>query len=177
MKRILLFAAIIWVYACQVSFAQYPGDFSFTEVPDPLSGTNTTYPLNEMGVPAIGDSFVDLHFGTILTRTTVINGYRGRHEYSRFDPFNKEQSMIILDPEELWNIYRTQSLPYNQPGNLVRAVHLEEPRWDPNDPNLIWGLDGFSIKSVDVSTGQTTMIKDFSQDAIMGPIITQENVY
>jgi len=85
--------------------------------------------------------------------------------------------MIILDPEELWNIYSTHSLPYNHPSNLVTHIDLEEPRWDPDDPNLIWGLDEFSIETVNVSTGQTTVIKDFSVDPIMGPIIAHENVY
>lgn len=101
MKRVLLFAAIVIASAYQVSFAQeYPGDFSFVKVPDPLSGINPTYSLIQMDHPAIGNSFFDLRFGTILSRTTETNGFRGRHEYARFDPFNTDQSKIFLDPEE-----------------------------------------------------------------------------
>ena len=130
-----------------------------------------------MAIPDIGEQFFDLHFATLLTRATETDGIHGIHEYSRFDPFNTDQSMIILDPEESWNIYSTLSLPYNQPSNLVAHIDLEEPRWGPEDPNLIWGVDEFSIKTVNLSTGQTTVIKDFSRDPIMEPIIAHENVY
>lgn len=178
MTRIFLFAAIILVSACQETFAQeYPDTFAFVEVLDPLSGINPTYPLIEMETPAVGDFFFDLHFGTVLVRTTETDGIRGRHEYSRFDPFNKDQSMIILDPVAWWNVYSTQSFPYNQVGNFIITLDIDEPRWDPNDPNLIWGLGEFSIETVNVSTGQTTVIKDFSVDPVTGPIIAQENIY
>jgi hypothetical protein len=178
MKKSLFFASLLLLLLFSTSVPQESSnDFSFIEVPDPLSGTNPTYPLEEMENPSIGNSFNDLRFGTSLIRATEIDGYRGRHEYSRFDPFNADQSMIILDPEELWNVYSTESFPYNQTSNLVMTVHLEEPRWDPDDSNLIWGLDEFSIRAANVLTHQTTIIKDFTQDAIIGPIITQENVF
>ncbi len=177
MKNILLCTLTILLLINHIGFAQYPTSFSFTEVPDLLSGTNPTYPLINMNVPVVGNSFFDLRFGTNLVRVTKTNGIRGRHEYSRFDPFNVDHSMIILDPEELWNVYRTQSFPYNQATNLVMTIHLEEPRWDPNNPNLIWGLDEFSIKTVHVLTKQETVVKDFSQDPIIGPIIAQEHVF
>jgi hypothetical protein len=155
----------------------YPDNFSFIEVPDPLSDTNPTYPLSAIEMPAIGESFFDLRFGTILTRTTEIGGISGRHEYARFDPFNKDQSMIILDPDE-WKVYSIQSYPFNQVSNLVMTLDdIEEPRWSPYDVNVILGVYEFSVKTVDVSTGETTIIKDFSTDSIMGPIIAREPVY
>jgi hypothetical protein len=177
MNKILFCTLMILLCVNHIGFPQYPESFSFIQVPDLLSGTNPTHPLINLNVPAVGNSFFDLSFGTNLIRTTTTNGIRGRHEYSRFDPFNVDQSMIILDPEELWNVYRTQSHPYNQSSNLVMAVHLEEPRWDPNDPNLIWGFDEFSIKTVDVSTKQETVVKDFTQDPVLGPIIAQNHVF
>lgn len=154
---------------------QYPDTFSFIEVPDPLSGTNPTYPLIPKDVPVIGESFYDLRFGTILTRVTQIDGTNGRHEYSRFDPFNVDQSMIVMTLEGDWMVYSTQKMPYNQNGNLVTTlIDLEDPRWDSNDPDLIWGLQDFRILTVNVKTGQTTTIKDFSLDPTIGPIITAE---
>jgi hypothetical protein len=90
---------------------KYPDTFSFIEVPDPLSSTNPTYPLIGMAIPDIGDTFFNLCFGTLLTRATATDGIHGIHEYSRFDPFNKGQSMIILDPEELWNNLSTSKKP------------------------------------------------------------------
>ena len=149
--------------------------YTFKEVPEPLSGDNPTYPLVTKDVPVIGKSFKDPHFGTTLTRVTQTDGTNGRHEYSRFDPFNKEQSMIILTLEGDWRVYSTQTMPYNQSSNLVTTlVDLEDPRWDPNSPDLIWGLRDFGIVTVNVKTSQTTTIKDFSEDSNLGPIIEAE---
>jgi len=150
---------------------------AFVQVPNPLSGVNPTHPLIPRPLPAVGEPFRDSRFQTHQVRATTTDGIRGRHEYSRHDPFNSSQSMILLDPVELWSVYRTNSYPYNQPSNLVRVVHLEEPRWDPVDPNLIWGVQDFSVRRIDVSTGQTTVIKDFALDPTMGPIISANPVY
>ncbi len=175
MKRlILILNGILLLLTYSSAFGLvYPGGFTLIEVPNPLSGDNPTYPVIPRSAPAPGDSFFDLRFGTILTRVTQIDGQAlGRHEYSRFDPFNKNQSMIVLLPEAEWRIYRTQSTPYNQAGNLVRILAgMEEPRWDPDDPNLIWCLSGFRIMTVNVLTGQEVTIKDFANDSTIGPII------
>jgi len=149
----------------------YPPGFTFVEVPDPLSGVNPTYPLVLRAVPAVGACFTDLRFGTLITRVTQTDGILGRHEYARFDPFNADKSMVLLlgDP---WNVYRAGSLPYNRPDNLIMPLNLAEPRWDAVNPNVIWGVDAYSIETVDVSTGQTAVVKDFSQDATIAPLLT-----
>ena len=153
---------------------EYPSGFTFIEVPDPLSGDNPTYPLISRSVPAIGEPFFDSRFGTILTRVTQVDELGARHEYSRFDPFNKDQSMIILLPEYDWRVYRTQTFPYNQEANLVTVLHhIAEPRWDPNDPNLVWGLQDFQLLTVNV-LGGTTIIKDFANDPTIKPILQSE---
>jgi len=157
--------------------AQYPDTFAFVEVTDPLSGINPTYPLIPRPLPAVGDTFWDNRFNTMQVRATATNGIQGRHEYSRFDPFNSAKSMIILDPGGPWGVYRTQSYPYNQPSNLVRTVSLSEPRWDPADSSLIWGVQGFTIRTVNVVTGQETVVKDFENDPVMGPVINTSPVY
>ena len=153
---------------------EYPSGFTFMEVPDPLSGDNPTYPLISRSGPAIGEPFFDSRFGTILTRVTQIDEFGARHEYSRLDPFNKDQSMIILLPEYDWRVYRTQTFPYNQEANLVTVLHdIAEPRWDPNDPHLVWGLQGFQLLTVNV-LGGTTIIKDFANDPTIKPILQSE---
>jgi hypothetical protein len=143
----------------------------FVEVPDPLSGDNPTYKLPARAVPAPGESVADVPFGT--TQTRVTQTARLRHEYSRHDPFNRDQSLILLfhvsDGE--WRIYRTQSVPYDQPANLVRTTELEEPRWDPNDANLLWGVQEFRILTLNVQTGDSATVKDFAVDATIAPIL------
>jgi hypothetical protein len=177
MKRSFNLTVIFITFGALLAHAQYPTDFTFIKVPDPLSGTNQPYFLVNNALPNLGESFFDLRFGTMITRTTNANYIHGRHEYSRFDPFNKDKSMIILDPDALWNIYSTKTFPYNQSSNLIMTINLEEPRWDRNDKNLIWGTDEFTIKLVNASTGQVTVIKDFSQDPVISPLISQGNVY
>jgi len=152
----------------------YPPGYAFAKVPDPLSGDNPKYSLLPLARPDPGQSFYDLRFGTVLTRATQTPGVR--HEYSRFDPFNCNRSKILLmglSGERL--VYRTQTLPYDQPANLVRTITtLEETRWDRGNPDLIWGLRDFTIVTLDVETNLETVVKDFSQDATIGPILQAE---
>lgn len=154
----------------------YPSGFALLEVSNPLSGDNPTYPLVPRAVPAVGESFYDARFGTVLTRVTETEGINGRHEYSRFDPFNHDQSMILLDPNT-WTVYRTSTLPYNQESNRVAQLNLSEPRWDPVDPDLIWGINEFSIYTYRFSTAQQTQIEDFRTDPTIGPIIARAHLY
>ena len=75
-------------------------------------------------------------------------------------------------------VYSTTSLPYNQTGNFIRNItELEEPRWDPVNPNILWGQYEFLIETLNVVTGEVTVIKDFSQDLVVGPLISSESVY
>ena len=146
---------------------------SLVEVPNPLSANNTVYQLVAMDEPQMGVPFKDYHFNTDLVRVTQ----RGkiRHEYSRFDPFNKDQTMIMLRNIDSGDyiVYRTDSMPYEQ--NQVRTItNLEEPRWDPQNTKLLWGVRDFSIITLDTQTGTEIVIKDFSADAIIGPIIAAD---
>jgi len=169
---------VIIFFSAHLSLAlEYPSGFRFIEVPDPLSGNNPTYPLVTRSVPSVGESFYDDQFGTVLTRVTEIDNISGRHEYSRFDPFNVNHSRIILlfESDYDWKVYRTETMPYNQGSNVVRTLlGIQEPRWDPADPDILWYLQDFSIYTVNVETGQITTIKDFSSDATIGPIISSE---
>lgn len=149
-----------------------PSSTNWVEVPNPLSGDNPAYPLGSAAVPAAGQSVTDDTFNTTVTRVVQTQGLR--HEYSRFDPFNHDQSMVVLNPvaEGEWPVYRTQSVPYDQQGNLVTTLTFAEPRWDPSDNTVVWGLQDFSIVTMDVVSGQSTTVKDFSQDPTIGPILT-----
>lgn len=142
------------------------------EVPNPTSGDNPTYKLESAAVPTPGQSVTDNRFGT--TQTRIVQTERIRQEYSRHDPFNKDQSMILFMylPDGEWRVYRTASIPYDTTANLVRTLDMEEPRWDPANPDLIWGNQEFRILTVNVKTGDTTVIKDFAQDAAIKPVLT-----
>ncbi len=147
------------------------GATNFVEVPDPLSGDNPRYPLGAADVPAPGESFTDAAFGIPQTRVVQTEGLR--HEYARLDPFNRDGTLILLllTSSGEWRVYRTANVPYDQDGSLVRTLDMAEPRWDPDDASLIWGLRGFQIITVNVETGQETVVKDFAQDATIAPIL------
>jgi hypothetical protein len=99
-----------------------------------------------------------------------------RHEYSRHDPFNADQSLILLldVTSGSWRVYETARLPYDAADQLVAEPDITEPRWDPDDPSLLWGLRDFRIERVNVRTGATTIIKDFAQDPDLAPILAGE---
>ncbi|UCG16206.1 MAG: hypothetical protein JSV19_13015 [Phycisphaerales bacterium] len=147
-------------------------DAAFVEVPDPLSGDNPTYPLESVAAPGPGESVYDSRLGT--TQTRVVETLKLRHEYSRYDTFNLDQSMILLldFDEGDFRVYRTDSVPYDQAENLVTTLSVEEPRWDPNDPHQVWGISELQVVTTDVVAGETATAKDFTDDPVIGPIIT-----
>ncbi|NNE34625.1 MAG: T9SS type A sorting domain-containing protein, partial [Rhodothermales bacterium] len=153
-----------------------PG-FSFESVPNLMSGTNPAHTTIERAAPVPGEQFYDPNFGTIVTCVTDADYIHSRHEYARFDPFNVDQTRIILDPDTRWRVYDTSALPYNRPENQVMVIDLEEPRWDPDDPDVIWGLYDFEIRTVNVATQQVSVVKDFAQDPVIGPLINSEPVF
>lgn len=150
------------------------GNWTLKKVPDPLSGDNSPHLLVPRNMPAAGESFDDLQFGTRVGRVTETPGIR--HEYSRFDPFNADKSRVILHVPATgeWRVYKTQDIPYDKTGNLVRSVDLEDPRWDPVDKGILWGLRDLGIIRINVVDGTETTAKDFSQDPKIGPIIQAE---
>jgi hypothetical protein len=112
-----------------VSNDSYPDDFMFIEVPDPLADDNPSYLLWSMDEPAVGQSFTDHHFHTIIKR--VSDRSTIRHEYSRYDPYNCDQSLIVLQDTDQgdYMVYRTDADNYVQGNTLVRTLpYCEDPR-------------------------------------------------
>lgn len=140
------------------------------QVPDPLSEENPQYLEEALALPAVGAAFEDGSLGTSIARVTEQPGIR--HEYSRFDPFNADRSMILLSEVSEGGFAVSRAIPpYDGPENRVRELDLEEPRWDRSDSNLITGFAGFRIVTVDVATGGEATVKDFAADSTIGPLI------
>ena len=178
----ILFVTIMMLWAPGfISASQsldYPPGFKLIQVPDPLADRNPAFPLAKQSEPTLGKPFFDPQFGTILTRVT--NPGKIRHEYSRFDPFNVDRSMITLIDTDSggFMIFRTQGPDYAASQNLIARVEWSEPRWDPVDPNRLWGFEDFKIVSMDVPSGRIDEVKDFAQDPILGKIIeSQPDLY
>lgn len=178
-KSIVLFLFACALAACppfwtsEVPPAEAAGA-NLVEVPDPLSGENPRFPLETRRAPEPGASVSDARLGTAQTRVVATPGLR--HEYSRHDPYNCDGTLVLLllitDGE--WRVYRTSSMPYDQPVNLVRMIELEEPRWDPADPSVLWGVREFAVVRIDLNSGAETVVKDFRDDAVVGPVLRAE---
>jgi hypothetical protein len=162
-----------------ILFAGCPGDSlaggtSLVPVPNPLSEDNPRFPLAPTDAPEPGGSARDDRIGA--TQTRVVAAESLRHEYARHDPFNRDCSKILLlsIAEGRWIVYRTTAAPYDQPGNIVRSLDAEEPRWDLNDPNVLFATRGFRIFRINAETGESTVVKDFQADPVVGPILQSE---
>ena len=143
---------------------------ALVEVPNPLDGDNPVFDEKPMKPPKPGEAVEFEGLGTSFVRVT--EQPRMRHEYARFDPFNADKSMIVLFNDG-WFVYRTE-IPYNAEENLVRAIEVEEARWDRTDPARLVGLRDFSIISINVETGEEEVLKDFAEDPTIGPLIKKE---
>ncbi len=168
----LLFIALLMAAAfLPRAAAVLPGP---VQVPDPLSADNPRYPESAAEPPSPGESFSDPGLGASCTRVTGDSGMR--HEYARFDPFNADKSLVVLFDfnNGAYGVYRTE-IPYDAPGNLLCRLDMEEPRWDPEDPYTVTGLNGSQILRADVKTGDTAVVKDFALDPVIGPVIAAES--
>jgi hypothetical protein len=112
--------------------------------------------------------FRDPLFGTCLVRVTDRNAdlspddpSRGmKNEYSRVQSFNADGTYILVRSIEAeWYLYDVSSL---QP--LSRLPLGPEPRWDAQDPNLIYYNDETRLMAYNVGTGQETLVHDFAND-------------
>lgn len=160
-----------------VAFAPQPSPLDLpvdmlVGVPNPLEGDNPVYAEGTIAVPELGEAVLEGDLRTQFSRVTDRPGVR--HEYSRFDPFNADKSMIILrDADGGFGIYRTE-IPYDAPANLIARLEIEEPRWDRADPNIVLGTNGFQLLMYDVELGTTATLKDFSQDPSIAEVLDEQ---
>ena len=118
--------------------------------------------------PAPRSPFRDPIFGTCLVRVTDRRADLGpddesrglKNEYSRVDSFNADGSYILVyGTDGEWFLYDADSL--KPLGQLPLGV---EPRWDAQDPNLIYYSDELRLMAYDVASGQGLVVHDFASD-------------
>jgi hypothetical protein len=129
-------------------------------------------PLRD-GVPALDEPparrwFTDPTFGTCLVRVTdraqdlaPDDASTGMvNEYSRVQAFNSDGSrLLVRGTDGTWYLYDARTLlPSGQPPIAV------EPRWDAQDPNLLYYSDETRLMSLDVTGGEPTLVHDFAAD-------------
>ena len=139
----------------------YPPDFS-------LAASTQVYAVSALDEPAVRQWFADPTFGTCLVQVTdraqdlspedTSTGMA--NEYSRVQSFNADGSrLLVRSTEGTWYLYDAQTL---EPiGPLPVAA---EPRWDAEDPNVLYFSDGTQLLSLDVAGGEATLVHDFAGD-------------
>lgn len=170
---VLRLALIVAVFMCCGAPA-LAADGRLVSVADPLAENTTSFPLIRAPLPTPGGSVHDERFGTTQTRATSKPGLR--HEYARHDPFNKDCSLILLTDitAGAWSVFKTDTIPFDKDGSPIRQLDFEEPRWDTIDHRVIWGTRDFSILRMNVDSGTVSVMKDFTTDPVVGPILKSE---
>jgi hypothetical protein len=112
--------------------------------------------------------FPDPVFGTCIVRVTDRNADLSsddaspglKNEYSRVQSFNADGSRIlVMGLEATWYLYDAHSL---QP--LAELPLGVEPRWDAEDPNLLYYSEETRLMAYDAGTGEQTLLHDFADD-------------
>lgn len=112
--------------------------------------------------------FQDPVFGTCLIRVTdrvtdfnLGEPFQGlKNEYSRIQSLNADGSLImVFSTTGDWYIYDGFTLA--PVGQIPISV---EPRWDTDDPDLIYFIDESRLLSYRISTGSLSVIHEFAAD-------------
>jgi hypothetical protein len=112
--------------------------------------------------------FRDPVFGTCIVRVTdrkndiaADDRSKGlKNEYSRVQSFNADGSRILVrGTEATWYVYDAATL---RP--LARLPLEIDPRWDPNNPNVIYYSSETRLMSYNLQTQAQTATHDFATD-------------
>ena len=123
-------------------------------------------PTMEEPTPRI--AFSDPVFGTCLVRATDRSSdiHAGdpssgmKNEYSRVQAFNADESrFIVFTTEGNWYLYDAFTL---EPISQLPIWH--EPRWDADDPDLLYYTEETRLMSYRLSSGEQQVVHEFADD-------------
>jgi hypothetical protein len=113
--------------------------------------------------------FRDPAFGTCIVRVTdrhtdILNPddpSKGmKNEYARVQSFNADDSLLMVRSiDSFWYVYDVASLM-----PLGEVPVYVEPRWDAQNPTLLYYTDETRLTSYDLRTGEINVIRDFAED-------------
>jgi hypothetical protein len=124
----------------------------------------------DLDEPPAREPFRDPVFGTCLARVTdsgtdieAGDASRGRkNEYSRVQSFNADGTRILVRGlEATWYLYDALSL---ESLGMLPFDGAVAPRWDPDDPHLVYYSEETRLLGYRTDTGETRMIHDFATD-------------
>ncbi len=145
-----------------------------TALPSPLCSDPQTASITDFQVrkppslaePALHSPFRDPNFGACIVRVSDHGSGPGlKNEYARVGSFNADGSFLLLrDTEAETYLYDAASL---RP--LGRLPVDTEPRWDAQDPNLLFFSEETRLMSYRISSGVGSLVHDFADDLPASP--------
>jgi hypothetical protein len=126
--------------------------------------------------PAVGAIYTDPVFGTTAKRLSdavnmLDNAGRGdlewvSTEYSTASPFSSDKTWLILEHQSYFGLYDGNGKYLRDLPLVVNAS--AEPRWSRVEPNVLFYVNGNALFKLDVSTGWTSLVHEFSEYARIG---------
>jgi len=134
--------------------------------PPPTSGPYAYSPPfgkfmpDKPGFLAVGESYIDPLFGSVITRISNLypNSGPGQMPYAKNGFWN-------ADGTRIWSRKSGTSVIYDATtGRVVRSgvPGNSDMSFDPNDPDIFYYFSGSSLRQYNISTGQSSTIKTFS---------------
>jgi hypothetical protein len=126
------------------------------------------YPVPTLARPYPRQWFMDPTFGTCLVRVTdrsrdLVAGDDSRgmvNEYSRVQSFNADGTRLLAySIDGGWYLYDAETLL-----PLSGLSIGTEPRWDAEDPAIIYYIDEMRLMSYNVANGTALEVHDFAGD-------------
>ena len=129
----------------------------------------SVYQTPNLAEPAPRQAYQDPVFGTCIVRVTdrqadISNpsdtSAGMKNEYARVQAFNADGTLLIARSlESYWYVYDANTL---QPLGEIPA--FVEPRWDAQDPTLLYYSDETRLMSYDLLSGTINQVHDFAGD-------------
>ena len=123
--------------------------------------------IESVDKPQPGGEFTDPAYGTHVHRATAASdgeGGRMRHEYSRRQAFNADNSRYLAqDGRGAWYLYDGKT--FRNLGAIETLAGDCEPIWHPTDPNLIYFTDrngGTTWWTYNTATKKKDVVFDFT---------------
>jgi hypothetical protein len=144
-----------WAINCPEIRIRWVNDFDVVQIPS-------------VPEPPPREPFLDPIFGTCIVRLTdrsedispddLSTGLK--NEYSRVQSFNADGSLVLIyGLDGTWYIYDAVTLKH------IRQIPIGvEPRWDSQDPDLVYFIDETRLMAYDVSKDEKSTLRDFSED-------------
>lgn len=165
-------------FVCNIAECNSPVHVPVAE-PEPPQGPPIHVPddLETFEPPAVGGSYTDPIFGTVITRLTdsqnTINSASDdnsvldfiSHEYSTMSAFNVDNSRMLLQHFSYFALY-------DGLGNYLSDLPFDigassEPRWSRDDPAVLYYLNGNQIRHFNIQTNVDSLLREFPEYSVI----------